>query len=220
MEQSPGLRATKKARTRAAISEVATTLFIERGFEHVTVAEIAAASDVSVKTVFNYFATKEDLFFDRADAMRDALLRAVRERPPGTTITGALRRLFGENIVPQPGIGWAPLRDRGAYERMRAFHAAEAASPALRARRLMIAQDWGEALAAALAAEAGLRPEDARARTFATMVVATLALRHAECTAAVCLGRSPQTVERRVRAVVDEAMGRLAAAFPDLDLPR
>src|SRR3954469_24816594 len=79
-EPVQGLREANKARTRLAISDVATRMFIERGFENVTVAEIAAAAQVSVKTVFNYFATKEDLFFDRAPAILDAYIRAVKER--------------------------------------------------------------------------------------------------------------------------------------------
>jgi AcrR family transcriptional regulator len=217
MEQIAGLRAAKKARTRAAISEVATTLFIDRGFEHVTVAEIAAAADVSVKTVFNYFPTKEDLFFDRADELLDALLRTIRDRAAGSRITDALRGLLAENFVPFPGTGWAPLRDEASYERIRAFQATEEASPALRTRRLTLAERWIEPLAQALAEEVGLRPGDARARTFAAMVVAALGLRHHELSRAMRERRSPQTVERRVRAVVGETLTRLAAAFPDLD---
>jgi AcrR family transcriptional regulator len=59
----PGLRERKKQRTRELIAETARELFVERGFERVTVAEIARSSEVSEKTVFNYFPTKEDLVF-------------------------------------------------------------------------------------------------------------------------------------------------------------
>src|SRR3954469_25579191 len=95
-----GLREANKARTRLAISNTATRLFIERGFENVTVAEIAEAAQVSVKTVFNYFSTKEDLFFDRADAIRDAILDAVALRPPGTPMVEALRAVLADRRVP------------------------------------------------------------------------------------------------------------------------
>lgn len=217
MEEMLGLRASKKARTRRAISDVATALFIERGFEHVTVAEVAAAADVSVKTVFNYFATKEDLFFDRADELVEGLERAIRERSDGVTVLRALRALCAENFVPFVGVGWAPLRHETGYRRFREFVAAERASPALQARRLAIAEGWIPRLAAAIAAELGLAADDRRARSLATLVVAAIGLRARELADAVLAGRAPRTVERRVRAVVEETFGRLEVAFADLD---
>lgn len=220
MEQTNGLRATKKARTRAALSEVATALFIERGFENVTVAEIAAAADVSVKTVFNYFATKEELFFDRTDEVLDGLVATIRDRARGTTITAAVHRLLADNMLPFPGMGWAPLRDPAGYERFRAFQAAEDASPALRARRMVIVSGWVDGLAAVLAEETGLRPGDLRARVFATLLMTTMGMRQRELCTSLHQGRSAQTVERRVRALVGEAMTRVAAAFADLDRAR
>ena len=64
-----------------------------RGFDRVTVAEVAAAAGVSEKTVFNYFPTKEDLFFDEVPKREAALVEAIRGREPGESILGALRRL-------------------------------------------------------------------------------------------------------------------------------
>lgn len=217
MEEPLGLRASKKARTRRAISDVATALFIERGFEQVTVAEIAAAADVSVKTVFNYFATKEDLFFDRADELVQGLERAIRERSEGVTVLRALRALCAENFVPFAGVGWAPLRHEAGYRRYREFVAAERASPALQARRLAIADAWIPRLAAAIAAELRLAADDRRARALAALVVAAIGLRAHELADAVLAGLSPRTVERRVRAVVEETFGRLEVAFADLE---
>ncbi len=63
-----GLRERKKRQTRQHISDVATGLFLERGFDAVTIAEVAEAADVSVNTVYNYFPAKEDLFLDRSKA--------------------------------------------------------------------------------------------------------------------------------------------------------
>jgi AcrR family transcriptional regulator len=217
MEAKDGLRATKKARTRLAISDVATRLFVARGFEHVTVAEIAAAADVSVKTVFNYFPAKEDLFFDRAGELLAGLLRTIADRPHGQRITAALHGVLAENQVPFPGTGWRSLREPAGYERYRGFVAAEHASPALRARRLAIAEGWTGALAAALAAENGVAADDPGVAAFATMLIAVLALRERVLSAAVLERRAARTVERRVRATVDEAVGRLAVAFADLD---
>lgn len=217
-EITPGLRETKKARTRLAISDAATQLFVERGFERVTVAEIAEAADVSIKTVFNYFPTKEDLFFDRAEELVAGLERTVRERPAGTTVAAALHALLTENLVPFPGAGWARLRDEEPYERYRAFVACEHASPALRARRLVVAEGWAPRLAAAIADALGLAADDVRAAIFAQTVLGAMALRERALSEAVLAGRSPRTVERRVRALMDEAFERIAGAFADLDV--
>src|SRR5436305_8564741 len=80
-----GLRARKKRQTRAAIAAAAMDLFQSRGFDAVTIADIAAAADVSRKTIFNYFPAKEDLVFVAGRERRAALVKAIRERPPGTS---------------------------------------------------------------------------------------------------------------------------------------
>jgi AcrR family transcriptional regulator len=215
-----GLREWKKARTRLAISDVATRLFVERGFEEVTVADIAAAAEVSVKTIFNYFSSKEELFFDRADEVIGAIADAVIDRAPGTTVLGALRAVLADRRVPFDPDGWRSLRDPEGYEGFRAFIAAEQAAPALRGRRLVIAEAWIDRLTAVLAHELGLAADDPRARTLAAMVVAVMSMRERALSAAMLERASARQVERRVRAVVDEAFGRLAAAFADVDRPR
>src|SRR5438046_6785295 len=78
---------------RQVIADEAMRLFATRGFDHVTVAEVAAAADVSDKTVYNYFPSKEDLFFDEVPARQAALVAAIRNRRPGESISGALHRL-------------------------------------------------------------------------------------------------------------------------------
>src|ERR1700748_2046819 len=91
-----GLRERKKRLTRERISDVATTLFLVRGFEHVTVSEIARIAGVSEKTVFNYFPTKESLVFDRADEGVERLAAALRERDAGESPTKAMLRALSE----------------------------------------------------------------------------------------------------------------------------
>ena len=88
-----GLRETKKLRMRGEIADQAMRLFATRGFDHVTVAEVAAAANVSEKTVFNYFPTKEDLFFDEVPQREAALIGAITNRGEGESILDSLRRL-------------------------------------------------------------------------------------------------------------------------------
>ncbi len=200
-----GLRERKRAATRQSISDVATRLFEQHGFEQVTVAEIAAAAAVSVKTVFNYFGNKEELFFDREQELLEGMLRLLREREPGQSPTEAMRPALLHGPVPLAGFTWADLRSE-MYEHIRAFVACEQASPALSARRLMIAQSW----IAPLARETGSWP-------WAAMLIAVLNLRQDVLAGALLEERSPATVERRVRRTVGVALDALDRAFPGAD---
>ena len=91
MAASGGLRERKKRQTRQAIAEAAAALFAERGFESVTVDEVARAADVSRQTVFNYFPSKEEMLFDRDAEIEAALLGAVRGRAPGMSVLEVFR---------------------------------------------------------------------------------------------------------------------------------
>jgi AcrR family transcriptional regulator len=213
-----GLRAWKKERTRQTISDVATGLFMRDGYEAVTVRDIAAAAEVSVKTVFNYFPSKEDLFFDRAEDVIGALTTAVVDRGD-QTIVGAVHAHLADRVVPVNPDGWAFLNDPTNYESFRKFLATEEASAALRTRRLAIGELWTARLAQCIAHQLGLKPGDPRATTLANFVIATMNLRARTLTAAMLERLSTRTVERRVRAVVDEAFTRLARAYEDVDRP-
>src|ERR687886_153287 len=92
MEQGEpvGLRQRKKLRTRQAISEAAIALFLERGYDQVSIAEIAAAAEVSKRTLFAYFPTKDDLVLHRFADHQDEAARVVRARPPGVAPLPAL----------------------------------------------------------------------------------------------------------------------------------
>lgn len=85
-----GLRESKKAKTRKAISDMATGLFVERGYHNVTTAEIAELAEVSVPTLFKYFPTKESLVFDEDVEMEDKLIYTVMNRKKGQSILDAL----------------------------------------------------------------------------------------------------------------------------------
>ena len=123
------------------------SLFLERGFDQVSVAEVARAADVSEATVFNYFTTKEDLVYDRMDAFEQELLAAVRERPAGETPLRAFARFVLDRS------------DRAATgdgrRRVAALTRLTSASPSLKARERQIVAEYTEALAAVLAEENG-----------------------------------------------------------------
>lgn len=85
------MRELKKARTRRQIAETAARLFAERGYEHVAVTDVARAAEVAEQTVYNYFATKEQLVTDREDQIQDRLCDLIRSRPSGVTPAAAIR---------------------------------------------------------------------------------------------------------------------------------
>jgi AcrR family transcriptional regulator len=92
METQPGLRERKKLRTHRTISETAIALFLERGYDRVPVAEIAAAAEVSKRTLFAYFTSKDDLVLHRFADHEDETARVVRHRSPGQAPLDALHR--------------------------------------------------------------------------------------------------------------------------------
>ncbi|MET9610470.1 TetR family transcriptional regulator [Streptomyces sp. NPDC006512] len=94
MENTTGLRESKKLRTRRQLAATALELFLERGFDAVSVADVAAAAEVSKPTLFRYFPSKEDLVLDRFADHQDEAARIVRERAPGRTPVGAVHDHF------------------------------------------------------------------------------------------------------------------------------
>ncbi|WP_427884803.1 TetR/AcrR family transcriptional regulator [Kribbella sp. GL6] len=136
-----GRRERKKQQTRQAISDVATGLFLERGFDAVTVAEVARAADVAVQTVFNHFPAKEDLFFDEAGWWRGPA-KAVREAPAGADPVDVLETQYVQETRARLEVGhlatWKQF-----------VHTIEG-SPALLARRRLTAEELERSLAEAL----------------------------------------------------------------------
>jgi AcrR family transcriptional regulator len=149
-----GLRERKKEQTRRHIAETARQLFAERGFEHVTIAEIAAQADVAVQTVFNYFPTKEDLVYWRLSSFEDELLAAVSERSPGASAIEA----FQEFLMAQQGL--LGQQDPQAREELVSFTRMISDSPALQARERQILAGYTDALATLLQEETGAKPQD------------------------------------------------------------
>lgn len=98
VDGQPGLRERKKQRTHAAISDAAIALFLDRGFTQVSVAEVAEAADVSKRTLFAYFPSKEDLVVHRLADHETEAARVVRSRPAGTDPLTALRGHFLDGL--------------------------------------------------------------------------------------------------------------------------
>jgi AcrR family transcriptional regulator len=218
METVPGLRERKKALTRRAISDVATQLFMERGFDSVTLAEVADAAGVSIKTIFNYFGSKEDLFLDREPELHAAIVAAVEGRAPGRTVTAALTQLLTERFIPG-GEAWDDLNEPQRYDGLRRFVETWQASAGLRGRQLLGGERLADDLCAALGTELGRDPADDALRAFATMITGALNLRLRAIADGVLGGLPAPAVEERARDVTIAALGGVARAFPGLDRP-
>jgi AcrR family transcriptional regulator len=157
-----GRRERKKRQTRQVISDVATTLFLERGFDAVTVAEVARAADVAVQTVFNHFPAKEDLFFDEQGWWRGPA-RAIREAPADADPVDVLEASY-----------LAGIRDRlevGHLATWKQFTRTIENSAALQARRRLNVAEMETLLTAALDER---HPEHLRNRLIAAQFAAAL----------------------------------------------
>ena len=158
-----GRRERKKAATRKNISDVATTLFLERGFDNVSIREVADAADVSPTTVFAHFSQKEALVFDEDDEQRDRLVAAVRNRPAGVTINRALHDFYAEEI----DVNFEEHGDQVARRFMNFLNE----TPALRdyASKMWLRHE--DALAAAIADELGLSVPTAEIQVYSRFVL-------------------------------------------------
>lgn len=186
----PTLRERKKQRTRKAISDAATDLFAERGFDAVTVDDVAEAADVSRKTVFNYFRSKEDLLFDEADAARERLLAAVREREPDESVLDAVRRNALATIE-RMCAGEEPW-----IEKMSRL---VAASPSLQAREREIYDDIAGALAEAIREETDADELDCRPDVVAQALMAVQRSVIASARRRVLAGQAGPALARALR---------------------
>jgi AcrR family transcriptional regulator len=198
-------RTRKRMATRQAISDAATRLIFEKGFDKVTIDEIAEAADVGRMTVFNHFPRKEDMFLDREQEIRDIAFDAVRERDPGTSPIEALR-LLAHRLVEQPHPS-IPLFD--ATQR---FVETALASEALKARARQMRDDFVRALAEVLADAAGRPHDDDDAHLAAALMAASWSIAFTRAHERLAKTGDTGAAKRAFLAMVDRGtMGTKAA---------
>ncbi len=202
-----GLRERKKQRTRQAIADTAKRLFAERGFDHVTVVEIAREADVAPATVFNYFPTKEDLFYSRLEAFEERLVEAIRDRGPGRSVLDAFAAflLDGRGVLALRG----PDGDEDATARIRTLSRVITESPALLARERQVFDDYARALAALLAEETGAAPGDVTCRAVANALVGLHRALIARVREQALAGAPAAQIRRELEADAQRAIAQL-----------
>ncbi|WP_393087452.1 TetR/AcrR family transcriptional regulator [Streptomyces sp. LN704] len=176
MDDKPGLRERKKQRTHAAISDAAIALFLEHGFNQVSVAQVAEAAEVSKRTVFAYFPAKEDLVVHRLADHETEIARIVRARPPHTAPLTALREHFVQGLRERD-----PITGLNDHPQVRRVHRMILDAPSLVARMERFKTGSERALAQALRETADT--SELTARLAAVQIVAvhwTLAQDNAE----------------------------------------
>jgi AcrR family transcriptional regulator len=213
-----GLRERKKAETRRRIAETARRLFGQRGFHAVTVAEVAREAEVAEATLFNYFPTKEDLFYSGLEAFGAHLVEAVRARAPGVPAAVA----FASFVLGEGGqLDRIAAGDHDTLERARTTARVILASPALQAREHQILLAIAAELASTLAPD---RPGVAadpvpRAAANALMGVHIALLEYARTR--LLNNDHPETIAADLRArgaqafaLLDDGLGDFAPAQP------
>jgi len=197
----PGLRERKRQRMYQDVSEIAIRLFLERGFDAVSVAEVAAAAEISKPTLFRYFPAKEDLVLHRIADHEDEAARVVGEGP---TPIAALRRHFLEGLE-----RCDPVTGLNDHPQVLAFHSLLYGTPSLVARVHAYQQRSEAALADALGG-------DLDARLAAGQIVAVQRVLALENWRRIAAGEAVEAVRGDAVAAAERAFAGLAAGLPDL----
>jgi AcrR family transcriptional regulator len=207
MPESIDRRTRKRLATRQSISDVATRLFNERGFDKVTVDDIAEAADVGRKTVFNHFARKEDMFFDLDEAAREDFCAALRQR--GDVGPLEALRLFAHRIIAQqrPYIRFFD----GSVTFMETIETSET----LKARARAIRDELTVVVRTALADAVGRAQDDTDADFAATLLVAGWALAFVRAHQAFRQQGNEAAAQKLFLGLVDRSAIALDAAMAD-----
>jgi AcrR family transcriptional regulator len=203
-EPVPGLRERKKRAAREAIATTARRLFAERGFDAVTVAEVAAAADVSEKTVFNHFATKEDLAFAGREEGIAQFVTAIAARPPDSSVLDVFRAMTQTVLE---------VFVAGGNEDLLAVAKIIRGSRALQERLTVGWESGAAAITAAIAETSGASDDD----LVPAIVARTLWFTHRSIFRAaltgLLAGEDPEQLAARLRVAADRAYDQLAGGL-------
>jgi AcrR family transcriptional regulator len=212
LSTTTGLREQHKRRTREVIGTAAMSLFFQHGYDAVTVADVARRAGVSVATVFNYFNSKEDLFFDEVEELQAALIGAVRDCPAGASVLQALQ----EQLVYQLTAG----RTAAEGEEVIRFHAAIVESADLQRREQHLQLQRRQVLAAALAEAVGPDQQSLTAELAAAQYLAAEAVIAAQLRSRLLGGQSLPGALRELQPVLDQVFSTLRTGLgPMLKAP-
>jgi AcrR family transcriptional regulator len=200
------LRTRKRLATRRAISQVADRLFLERGFENVTVDEIAAAAGVGRMTVFNYFPRKEDMFFDRDEEGREVVREALRQRDPRVSPIETLRLLAHRLVAEQ-----TPYLEFS--DRSQDFIKTVERSETLKARARAIRDEFAQLVAGSLTECLGRDLADPEAYLAASLLIATWAAAFLEAHRIYRQTRDADAAKAAFLAIVDKGVLGVKCAF-------
>ena len=199
-----GLRERRKQETRQAISDIATEMFATRGFDAVTISQVAVAAGVAKMTVTNYFPRKEDLVFDRAETIVRSLADVIAGRAPGESMLAAIRRDYAERIArADVTLGLS----NPAFARMIED------SPVLTGRGREIADQRERALGDVIAAEMGA--DDVHQRIVAAQLAAVHRVLYAEASRRSLAGKRRGDICTVLAAAASRAFDLLEPSLGD-----
>jgi len=208
MDDKDNRRTRKRLATRQSISDAATRLFLERGFDVVTIDEIAAAADVGRMTVFNHFPRKEDMFFDREEEIQTFAFEAIRRRRPGVSPIEATR-LLAHDLVRQDHEFILLSKDA------RRFVRTAMESDALKARAREMRDGFTRALAIVLAETSNQPIDDPNAHLAAGLVVSVWHVAFSEAQKVFDRTQDASEAKRCFVAVIDRGIAGAAAALAE-----
>lgn len=215
--EAEGLRERKKRLMRQQLSDTATEMFVERGFDAVRVSEVAEACGVSEKTVFNYFPTKESLVLDLGESTMDALRSGLAD--PGFPPVKVTLRILADEL--DAVTSWFAAQDdpaaaAGAFRR---FGALLGSTPSLRAHQHDMTDRLVAAAAEILAERAGMSPQDPEPQIAATALLGLWPIQFQSLGKHLDGSRAPAQVHeavtadvRRAARLIDDGLGSLSFA--------